>query len=130
MILVAVLVQVGHVYLSAAIKPGHAVHPGVLLRKCGVLSLLPIGGICENERMVYEADGRVAAYDANDEVLWEAEGGTCDDGEEDCKEEMRFNDDLSLVIGGKTISHVKTYKDSALSPWPFAQSPKVRMVPK
>lgn len=134
-IILAILVQVGHIYLSAAIKPGHAVQPGVWLRKCGILSFLPANLFCQDDaRMVFSKDGHVTVYGANNEVMWEMDGATCSASdaqkEPPCKPELRFHDDLTLTVAGKHILSVKTYKDAELDPWPFAEKPKVRIYKK
>jgi len=124
-VLAGILLQVFHLYISAPIKPGHVVSPGIWLTKCGIMSFLPS---CDNSYVSFDDKGVVKLIDSNDEVLWEIVGSICDDGDEDCVPGMQVKEDSTLVVGGKQISTVKMYGDADLSPWPFAEQPKVRIV--
>jgi len=126
-ILAGILLQVFHLYISAPIKPGHVVSPGIWLTKCGIMSFLPS---CENSYVSFGDDGLVKLYNADDEVLWEIEGAVCKEGDDDCVPGMQVKEDNTLVVGGKQISYVKMYRESDLSPWPFAEQPKVRVYKK
>ena len=128
MVLLAILLQVFHLYISAPIKPGHVVSPGVWLNKCGVMSLLPT---CDNSYVTFTDAGVITMYNADKDMVWQMEGAVCPEGDDDCIPGMQVKDDSSLIVGGKPVYYVKTYTDdAALSPWPFAETPKVRMIRK
>lgn len=126
-ILFAIVLQVFHLYISAPIRPGHVVSPGIWLTKCGVLSIYPA---CDNAYVTYDKNGTVKMFNAAEELVWEIDGGVCKAGDETCVPGMQVKDDNTLVVGGKTISSVKMFKDASLSPWPFAEQPKVRIYKK
>jgi len=125
-IMAGILFQVFHLYISAPIKPGHVVSPGIWLTKCGIMAPLPS---CDNSYVRFGDDGIVKLFDQDDELVWEIEGAACKDGDVDCVPGMQVRDDNTLVVGGKQIASVKIHKDDAeLSPWPFAEQPKVKLV--
>ncbi|GKY91135.1 hypothetical protein MPSEU_000086300 [Mayamaea pseudoterrestris] len=124
-ILAAIVLQVYHLYISAPIKPGHIVSPGIHLSKCGVLSILPT---CSNEYMTFADEETIVMKDAADKVLWSIRGNTCKKGDKGCIRGMKVGEDGELIIGGKVVDSVRTYTDDVkLSPWPFAEEPKIRI---
>lgn len=125
--LLAILLQVFHLYISAPIRPGHVVSPGIWLSKCGILGFWPG---CDNRYLKMDDLGTVTLYNSNQEVAWEIKGGVCADGDDDCIPGMHVNFDGTVAIGGMPVSWVSMYgyeTEQALSPWPFAESPKVKI---
>lgn len=124
----AVLLQVFHIYISAPIKPGHTVSPGIWLSKCGVLAVLPS---CENEYFFLDKDGRATVYDDERMIAWEMQGAVCPEEAEDCKPGMVVQEDGSILIGGKKVNGaVLKSKKASLSPWPFEEQPKLKLFKK
>lgn len=111
-------------YISAPIKPGHTVSPGIWLSKCGLLAFWPD---CENSYMKVETDGRVSLFNADKELAVEIQGDVCKEDDDGCIPGLQVKEDGSLVVGGKAISWVNMYKESELSPWPFTEKPKVKV---
>jgi hypothetical protein len=126
-VLCAILLQVFHLYISAPIKPGHVISPGIWLVKCGILPFLPT---CHNQYLTFAPDGMVSLKDARNNTLWEMQGGVCGKNDKTCIAGLHVLDDHSIVIGGKPISAVTVYGDAELAPWPFAEQPNVRIVHK
>jgi hypothetical protein len=122
--LLAILLQVFHLYISAPIRPGHIVSPGIWLSKCGILAFWPG---CENRYLKMDDTGTVTLYNANQEIAWQIEGGVCAEGDDDCVPGMHVNLDSTVAIGGMHVSWVSMYQTEALSPWPFAESPQVKI---
>lgn len=122
--LLAILLQVFHLYSSAPIRPGHVVSPGIWLSKCGILAFWPG---CDNQYLKMSDTGVATLYNAKQEIAWQMEGRKCPVNEDDCIAGMHVNLDGSLAIGGKPINRVTMYKESDLSPWPFAEAPKVKV---
>lgn len=127
-VLIALLLQVFHVYVSAPIKPGSTISPGIWLSKCGMLTVLPS---CKNAYMHFNREGVVTHYNSKKEKTWQMEGELCDDnGDEDgdCVQGMEFTESGKIVIGGKPVGYVTAFvKDVELSPWPFASTPKLKV---
>jgi hypothetical protein len=123
-VLVAILLQVFHLYISAPIRPGHIVSPGIWLSKCGILGFWPE---CENQYLKMDDKGTVTLYNSKHEVAWQLEGGICAKDNEKCVPGMHVNLDNTIDIGGTHVSWVSMYESVPLSPWPFAESPKVKI---
>lgn len=125
-VVAAIVLQVFHMYISTAIKPGHIVSPGIWLTKCGLLAFLPS---CENNaRLEFTDRGVVTLYHQDGTPMWELQGGVCPKSDASCVPGLQVKDDNTLVVGGKTVSHVKLFDLNAeLSPWPFAEQPKVQV---
>jgi hypothetical protein len=123
-VLLAILLQVFHLYISAPIRPGHVVSPGIWLSKCGILGFWPG---CDNRYLKMDDSGTVTLYNSNQEVAWQIEGGVCAKDDNDCVPGMHVNLDGTVAIGGVHVSWVSMYQTEALSPWPFAESPKVKI---
>lgn len=125
-VVAAIVLQVFHMYISTAIKPGHIVSPGIWLTKCGLLAFLPS---CENNaRLEFTDRGVVTLYHQDGTPMWELQGGVCPKSDASCVPGLQVKDDNALVVGGKTVSHVKLFDLNAeLSPWPFAEQPKVQV---
>jgi hypothetical protein len=124
----AVLLQVFHIYISAPIKPGHAVAPGIWLSKCGLLAALPS---CENAYFALDKTGKVTVRDQDQEIVWEMQGSVCDEtSEESCQPGMQVSETGTVTIGGRAVLGVFTHKKGGvveLSPWPFAEPPKLKV---
>jgi hypothetical protein len=123
-VLLAILMQVFHLYISAPIRPGHVVSPGIWLSKCGILGWWPG---CDNRYLKMDDSGTVTLYNSNQEVAWQIDGGVCANDDDDCVPGMHVNLDGTVAVGGKHVSWVSMYETDALSPWPFAESPQVKI---
>lgn len=125
MTLMAIVLQVFHVYISAPIYTGSTVSPGIWLSKCGLLTVLPS---CENAYLHFDRDGIVTHYNSAKHVTWKIEGAVCEDDDVDCISGMQFLDDGKIMIGGKHVPYVTSFvKEANLSPWPFAETPKLKI---
>jgi hypothetical protein len=125
-VLAAIALQVFHMYISTAIKPGHIVSPGIWLTKCGILGMLPPPVCDSNEKLEYGDDGMVTLRSPDGTPLWEMQGGVCPADDATCTPGMQVKEDNTIVIGGKTVYTVRLFDANAeLSPWPFAEPPKV-----
>ena len=124
-VLIALLLQVFHVYVSAPIKPGSTISPGIWLSKCGLLTVLPS---CNNAYMHFDREGVVTHYNSMKLKTWQMEGAVCDPNDEECVSGLQFTEDGKIVIGGKHVTYLTSYvKDAELEPWPFAEAPKVKV---
>jgi hypothetical protein len=124
-VLLALLLQVFHVYISAPINAGSTISPGLWLSKCGLLTLLPS---CENAYLHFNREGVVTHYNAKKAETWKMEGAVCSADDEACVPGMQILEDGKVVIGGKPVHYVTTFvKDVTLSPWPFVETPKVKL---
>jgi hypothetical protein len=86
--------------------------------------------LCEsNDRLEYGDDGMVTLLSPDGAHLWEMQGGVCSTDEVEagtCTPGMQVKEDNTVVIGGKTVYTVRLFDANAeLSPWPFAEPPKV-----
>jgi hypothetical protein len=124
-IMAAIFLQVYHLYVSAPIKTGHVVSPGIRLSRCGILPFMPS---CSNAYLSFENDGTVVLKDSSNALLWEIKGGVCRKTDKNCIPGMKVEQNGEVVVGGKSVSYVYTHKDDIeLSPWPFAEQPKLRI---
>jgi hypothetical protein len=82
---------------------------------------------CENAYFLLDKKGKATFANADQEVVWVLKGAACPEGDESCKPGMQVNEDGTIVIGGKSVSHVTMFKQTDLSPWPFADPPQLRI---
>ena len=125
-IVIAILLQGAQMYITAPLRPGSVMPPGMWMSKCGLLSVLPI---CENAGLEMNDDGVLTLYGSDGDVQWKLVGGTCR-ANTDCEPGLVVKDDGNLVIGGKSITSVTIKGDAPLTPWPFEREPKLRVVRK
>ena len=124
-VLIALVLQVAHLYCSTPIKPGSTISPGTWLSKCGLLVFWPP---CENAYFHVGKDGSAKHYSADRKVSWEMEGGECAAGNDSCVPGMQVAEDGTVQIGSKAVKFATSYSTgSSLSPWPFAEAPKLKM---
>ena len=123
---IAILLQAAQMYITAPLKPGHVLSPGMWMSKCGLLSPFPA---CHNSGLEMNEDGVLTLYGADGSVQWQLVGGKCQ-SDKDCTPGLVVKDDGNLVIGGKAITSVTIKGDAPLSPWPFEMDPKLRVVRK
>lgn len=124
--LLAFGVQVSHFYVSSPLEPGHRLSPGSIITKCGLLFFMP--SCTSNPSLEMGMDGVMTLYGADKLVEWTIVGGICESFEGGCMNGAILNIDGSLVIGGKVVSTVTAMGMAPLEPWPFAVSPKVRVI--
>ena len=124
-VLVALLLQVFHMYVSSPIHEGTTISPGIWLSKCGLLTVLPS---CKNAYMHFNREGVVTHYNAKKEKTWQIEGYVCETNEENCVQGLNFAESGKISIGGKPVQYVTSFvKDVELSPWPFVTTPKLKV---
>jgi hypothetical protein len=73
--------------------------------------------------------GTVTLYNSKQEVAWQIEGGVCADDDDDCVPGMHVNLDGTVAGGGQAriVGFHILYETEALSPWPFAESPQLKI---
>jgi hypothetical protein len=122
----ALILQVFHTYVSAPIKPGSVTAPGTWLTKCGLLTLWPS---CENAYVHLDRSGVLTYYNTEKEIRWTVQGGSCATSADGCVPGLQVLDDGNIVIGGQPAKYVIAYGgvDPSLTPWPFAEAPKLRV---
>lgn len=133
----------GHDFITSPLSLGDELPPGSWRSKCGLLSFLPshdtldkfslpshvISALsCDKAALEMSRDGVLTLYGAGAAVVWRMQGSVCDHDHPSCVEGLIIKPNGSLVIGGKQISSVTTYGDTDLSPWPFVNAPRVRVV--
>lgn len=124
--LFAVLAQVFHLYISAPVKPGHVVTPGVWLSKCGLMSFFKPD--CENAYFSLDKTGKATLTNAKKEVVWTLEGGVCKKSKKFCKEGMEVTPEGEVLIGGELVKYAITQNDKAnLSAWPFNEIDNLKL---
>jgi len=124
MVIAAIVLQVYHSKITAPIEPGQVLSPGGWVSRCGLASILPV---CENSYLQMGDEGVLSLFDANGELEWKMEGGVCNS--EGCITGLEMRDDNKLAIGGKVVNWVNVKKDAkAISPWPFAVQPKLKVI--
>lgn len=124
-VVIAVVMQTIHRFISAPIQPNHVVAPGVWLSKCGLMAFMPT---CRNEYLTMDGKGNLSLYDSKSELAWQIQGRACAPGNYGCIPGMQVKEDGSLLVGGKHVTHVTMYKESQLTPWPFAKLPDIKTV--
>jgi hypothetical protein len=142
MIFIGLILQVFHIYISAPINVGSTISPGIWLSKCGLLSLFP--SCTDNAYVHFRRNGTVSYYNSDKVLTWSMDGSVCPEELEPvdndtktpptCIRGMHVQTDGRITIGGKPISHVTYYNSNSnkntivpLSPWPFVESPKVKI---
>lgn len=120
-------------FLKSPIKAGVALKPGSWRSKCGILGLVPADLTasitdCTNAFLEVHSDGTVSISGADSELAFLMAGAVCDEGDEDCVSGLILGEDGNVAIGGKKIKSAYKYGDgTSLSPWPFEESPKLKM---
>jgi hypothetical protein len=134
-VILSIFLQVFHLFVSAPIKPGHSISPGIWLSKCGIMAM---SSSCDNAYLHIAKSGQVALY-RNQEIVWQIDGGSCNQdanvaAKGNCTAGLQFMENRSIVVGGKHISTVTmahaSYVSATqdLSPWPFSELPKLKIV--
>jgi hypothetical protein len=128
-VLCALILQVFHTYVSAPIQLSSVTAPGTWLTKCGLLTLWPN---CENAYLHLDRSGVLTYYSAEKDIQWTVQGGSCSaaaTADDDCVPGMQVLPDGSIIIGGQPAKYVTAYGgvDPSLSPWPFGETPKLRV---
>lgn len=131
--LIAIFLYFFHVYISTPIQPGHAVSPGIILSKCGLLKGWPyVGPACNPSYL--EVDFENVSYYEGKQLAWIIRGNRCNDGAvkaKMCVDGLVFEKDGSLSLGGQPVkwlerqAEVGQDNEFQLTPWPFAEKPKI-----
>ena len=142
--LLGAIIKVADMYLSAPIKTGQVLPPGMVLHKCGVAGFVPglqnvLSSIspefdCENSYLVV-GDEQVTGYDKDGNVEWMIQGTHhtdkkyCDVKDEvDCMRGLHYKDDKHLIMSGTKITWIETFQKGVnLHPWPFEEKPLARV---
>jgi hypothetical protein len=94
---------------------------------------------CRNEILEVRSDGTVTLSDDQGNVVVSFNGDVCYDGKKDCINGLVLQDNLMIKIGTKIVKagtyHYYDNNDSKypynkniiLSPWPFAEEPKLKI---
>jgi hypothetical protein len=146
-ILISILLQVFHLYISTPIAPGSVVPPGVWLNKCGLGRYIP-SSKCVDSFVHVGKDGTITGYNSRSDIIWEIIGDSCNlsattatspsedesitppISTETCIPGMQFTKDLQIIVGGKSIYYIsKAQIEQSLSPWPFEYEPKLKPKP-
>jgi hypothetical protein len=115
-----------HLFVSAPIRPGHIVTPGMWLSRCGIIPYK-----CEAAYLHVRPDGAVILYNDKHEAAWEIPGKQCPkDRESDCVPGLHVLEDDSLEIGGSKVNTMYVFHNGEpmLTPWPFLEKPKIKRV--
>ena len=124
--LVAVGLQLMHLFLTAPIGKGQVLMPGGWKVKCGILSVWPS---CDNASLEMNFKGVLTYYGDDHQKEWEMVGGVCHGDDEDCIRGLKIEQDGSIFIGGKKVTTVTAFgKSPVLDPWPFESAPKMGVV--
>lgn len=118
--LLGIAVQVFHLYISAPIQRGNIVSPNIWLRQCGLNFVS-----CDHEAYFRIKDGKAIYLNGHNEIVWMMEGGACEPSQRECQPGMQVKLDGRIVIGDEPVRYVTMYKESKMSPWPFAEEPHV-----
>lgn len=95
------------------------------MSKCGLLMLWPK---CENAYFHLDKQGIATHYNADRKMTWQMEGTVCPEATDTCIPGMQVSEDGTVQIGGKAVKYAASFSpDSSLSPWPFAEPPKVKI---
>lgn len=136
MVLVAIILQAGNMFLSAPIKAGTTLKPGTWKSKCGLLGLLPPLPLekyeflpqCTNSFLEVHSDGTVSIKDAEKELDVLMTGGVCKEDDEECSDGLVVDDDGKVLIGGTQVKTAYVYGETkSLNPWPFEEEPKLKL---
>jgi hypothetical protein len=127
-VLVAFVLQAAHSRISAPILAGVVVPPGTWRSKCGLLNFLPS---CENAYFEVMEDGTVNFFDANQELAMKLKGAKCSSsGKVDvgCVNGLLLHEDGYVSVGGQVVKSVVNYSEGmTIAPWPFLESPKMKV---
>lgn len=125
--MIAVILQGVQMRITAPLRPGSAMEPGMWMSKCGLLSALPV---CENSGLEMGEDSVLTLHGSDGSVQWKIQGGKCRASNKECEPGLLVKEDGNLVIGGRSITSVTIKGDAPLTPWPFEREPKLRVVRK
>jgi len=126
-ILVALAIQVVHMSVTAPLGPGQSLSLNAFMSKCGYKAFLP--GLCEKSSVIMSNDNTLTLYGSDGEAVWKIQGD-CEDEADVCEGGLRFNEDKTLTIGGKPVKQATVFgeNDAMFAPFPFSESPKVRVM--
>jgi hypothetical protein len=123
-VILAFLIQVTQMSVTAPLAPGQSLSPKSFMSKCGYTALFG----CERATLTMNDEGVLALYGSDGSVEWEMTGSRCDSVSSGCKNGLVVSTDGSLEIGGRTIRSATVYGNAMFSPWPFTESPNIRVV--
>lgn len=123
--LAAVLLQAIHTNMISPLSPGNIMSPGTWRSKCGLLS--PFPSVCENSVLFMSGDGVLSMVGPDGETEWKIVGGVCRPDSE-CTEGLVVKENGSLKIGGQAVSSVMVKSGGSMTPWPFEEEPKLRVI--
>mmetsp|Transcript_7906 Transcript_7906/g.22020 ORF Transcript_7906/g.22020 Transcript_7906/m.22020 type:complete len:547 (+) Transcript_7906:210-1850(+) len=130
-VVIAVIVNFLHIYMSSPIQLGHVVSPGIVLSHCGLLKGWPIIGPSCSPAYLEVSAGMVSYYEGKT-LAWVIHGHVCEKDEvkaKTCVDGLEFLPDGSLAVGSQPIKWLERHSEgteSQLTPWPFAEQPKIK----
>jgi hypothetical protein len=129
----AIIIQSAHSFLSLPIQVGVPLKPGTWKSRCGLVGLLPppvqefVSAQdfykCTNSFLEVHNDGTVTIQDSSKEVdvLLKGKKKECADG-------LVLEENGKLYMCGSQIKTAYLYGETkSLSPWPFAEKPKLKL---
>jgi hypothetical protein len=121
------LFQIEQKFFIAPIQAGRYIPPGTWRSKCGTLGFV-MG--CDNAFFEVGQDGIVNVYNSKQELTMQMKGQVCHNASKDCVDGLVYGQDGRITVGGKAIKAATSFSESAssLSPWPFAEEPKVKVL--
>lgn len=127
--ILAIILQVSHIYITAPIQVGIPLAPGARRSKCGLVGYLPVKFSppgCTNSYLEVNRDGTVSVLGENRELEMLLVGDVC--SKENCVGGIFMESDGAVYVGGKRIKTVLVYGgDGVLTPWPFQEAPKLKV---
>ena len=105
-------------FVTAPLKPGDVLAPGLFRSRCGLLSVLPesVTG-CEPALLKMGNDGVLSLYSGN-AYLWQMKGAVCAEGNESCEPGAVLDASGKVKIGGVKARLIGG-KGVVNTPWPF-----------
>lgn len=126
---VVLVLQTYHNIVTTPIQVGIPLGPGTYRYKCGLLSFSPFHD-CIDAHLEVNDDGTVAVFNNVNELDMLLVGGICTPDEHNCVDGILLEEDGKVYVGGKVVKSIARFDDSTgLSPWPFAEEPKLKSSP-
>ena len=123
------VLQTYHNIVTTPIQVGIPLGPGTYRYKCGLLSFSPFHD-CTDAHLEVNDDGTVAVFNDSNELDMLLVGGICTPDESNCVDGILLEEDGKVYVGGRLVKSIARFDDSTgLSPWPFAEEPKLKSSP-
>lgn len=126
--ILAIVLQATHNFITAPIEVGVPLPPGTRRSKCGLVGYLPtqFSPSCTNSYLEVNGDGTVSVFGEDRELDMLMVGAVC--SKEECLDGILMDADGIVYIGGKRVRSLLAYgADTTITPWPFEETPKLRV---